>query len=137
MVSRRYFRDGLQAAALKLLPSCEHMFDFGFTLTERDPNRPWIVLGREHQTVNLDAGTSFLIGRTNAGPSRAGQSTLIHGSSRPTRSTRASVDGRKPAPSRGVGQRGPGQWSAPRPGPPTTPIGRRGVELEQRPKTGR
>ena len=26
--------------------------DSGFTLTGRDPNRPWIVLGREHQTVN-------------------------------------------------------------------------------------
>lgn len=45
----------LQAAALKIVdPSYEHMFDAdsGFTLTERDPNRPWIVLGREHQTVN-------------------------------------------------------------------------------------
>ena len=35
------------------------MPEFGFTITEHDPGRPWIVTGREHQTVRLDAGISF------------------------------------------------------------------------------
>ena len=35
------------------------MREFSFTLAEHDPDRPWIVLGREHQTVKLDAGVSF------------------------------------------------------------------------------
>jgi hypothetical protein len=29
--------------------------EYGFTLTEHDPTRPWIVVGQEHRTVTLDA----------------------------------------------------------------------------------
>jgi hypothetical protein len=32
---------------------------FSFTVTEHDPERPWIVLGSERQTVTLDDGVDF------------------------------------------------------------------------------
>ena len=32
---------------------------YSFTLTEHDPERPWIVVVQEHQTVTLDAGINF------------------------------------------------------------------------------
>jgi hypothetical protein len=32
---------------------------YGFTLTDHDPNRPWIVLSREHRTVTLEDGVAF------------------------------------------------------------------------------
>jgi hypothetical protein len=32
------------------------MPEYSFTVTEHDPARPWIVIGRERQTVELDAG---------------------------------------------------------------------------------
>jgi hypothetical protein len=35
------------------------MREYGFTLTEHDPQRPWIVVGSEHRTITLADGTSF------------------------------------------------------------------------------
>jgi hypothetical protein len=32
---------------------------YGYTVTEHDPERPWIVVGREHRTITLDDGVSF------------------------------------------------------------------------------
>jgi hypothetical protein len=32
---------------------------FAFTLTEHDAGRPWIVVGREHRTVELEDGADF------------------------------------------------------------------------------
>jgi hypothetical protein len=31
----------------------------GFTLTEHNPDKPWIVVGRQHCTVELDEGQNF------------------------------------------------------------------------------
>jgi hypothetical protein len=33
--------------------------EYGYTVTEHDPERPWIVLGSEHQTVELADDASF------------------------------------------------------------------------------
>jgi hypothetical protein len=33
--------------------------EYGFTLTEYDPTRPWIVRGNEHRTITLDDDASF------------------------------------------------------------------------------
>jgi hypothetical protein len=40
---------------------CEHTFvpDYSFTVTEHDPDRPWIVFGREHRKVTLEDAVSF------------------------------------------------------------------------------
>jgi hypothetical protein len=35
------------------------MPEHGYTLTEHDPERPWIVLRVEHRTVELPDGASF------------------------------------------------------------------------------
>ena len=35
------------------------MAAYGFTVTEHDSARPWIVVGREHRTVELDDGVVF------------------------------------------------------------------------------
>jgi hypothetical protein len=35
------------------------MPQFGYTLTEHDPDRPWIVLGIEHQTIELVDDANF------------------------------------------------------------------------------
>ena len=35
------------------------MREFSFTVTEHDPDRPWIVRGSEHRTVKLDDSSSF------------------------------------------------------------------------------
>jgi hypothetical protein len=35
------------------------MREFCFTITEHDPNRPWIVVGCQHRAVRLDEGVSF------------------------------------------------------------------------------
>jgi hypothetical protein len=32
---------------------------YRFTVTEHDSARPWIVVGREHRTVELDDGVAF------------------------------------------------------------------------------
>ena len=32
---------------------------YSFTITEHDANRPWIVVGREHRTVELDEVVVF------------------------------------------------------------------------------
>lgn len=32
---------------------------YGFTVTEHDSARPWIVVGREHRTVELGEGVVF------------------------------------------------------------------------------
>ena len=34
---------------------------YGFTITEHDPDRPWIVLGSEHRTVELEDDESFAL----------------------------------------------------------------------------
>ena len=40
---------------------CEHTFvpSFSFTVVERDPERLWIVVNVEHQTVTLDPDVNF------------------------------------------------------------------------------
>jgi hypothetical protein len=35
------------------------MREYGYTVTEHDAERPWIVLASEHQTVALDDGVQF------------------------------------------------------------------------------
>jgi hypothetical protein len=35
------------------------MREYGYTLTEHDPTRPWIVVASERQTVKLEDGTNF------------------------------------------------------------------------------
>ena len=35
------------------------MPEFSFTVTDHDPERPWIVVGRESQTVELEDGVNF------------------------------------------------------------------------------
>jgi hypothetical protein len=35
------------------------MTEYRFTSTEFDPERPWIVLSREHRTVELEDGQDF------------------------------------------------------------------------------
>jgi hypothetical protein len=32
---------------------------YGFTITEHDPDRPWIVLGVQRQTAELDESVDF------------------------------------------------------------------------------
>ena len=36
------------------------MREYGFTITEHDPDRPWIVLSSEHRTIKLPDGMDFL-----------------------------------------------------------------------------
>ena len=40
---------------------CEHTFvhSFSFTVTEHDPDRPWIVTGVEQRTVELEDDVEF------------------------------------------------------------------------------
>jgi hypothetical protein len=33
--------------------------EYGFTLTQHDPERPWLVRGQEHRTVRLDGDEDF------------------------------------------------------------------------------
>jgi hypothetical protein len=33
--------------------------EYGFTITDHDPDRPWIVRSSEHRTINLPDGQSF------------------------------------------------------------------------------
>ena len=35
------------------------MPEFAFTLADHDPDSPWIVLGSEHRTIELDADVNF------------------------------------------------------------------------------
>jgi len=35
------------------------MRDYGFTITEHDPDRPWMVLSSEHRTIKLPDGMDF------------------------------------------------------------------------------
>jgi hypothetical protein len=35
------------------------MHRYAFTITEHDPNRPWVVVGRERSTVTLEDGLEF------------------------------------------------------------------------------
>jgi hypothetical protein len=37
------------------------MPEFTYTLTEHDPDRPWIVVGSEHYLVTLDANENFFL----------------------------------------------------------------------------
>jgi hypothetical protein len=33
--------------------------EYGFTITEHDPERPWMVLSSEHRTIKLPHGRDF------------------------------------------------------------------------------
>ena len=33
--------------------------EYGFTITEHDPERPWMVLSSEHRTIKLPDGMNF------------------------------------------------------------------------------
>lgn len=33
--------------------------EYGFTVTEHDPEKPWFVVGQEHRTVRLDDDAAF------------------------------------------------------------------------------
>jgi hypothetical protein len=33
--------------------------EYGFTITEHDPDRPWMVLSSEHRTIKLPDGMDF------------------------------------------------------------------------------
>lgn len=35
------------------------MREYGFTITEHDPERPWMVLSSEHRTIKLPDGMDF------------------------------------------------------------------------------
>ena len=35
------------------------MREYSFTITEHDPDRPWIVVGSERRTITLPAETQF------------------------------------------------------------------------------
>ena len=35
------------------------MREYGFTITEHDPDRPWMVLSSEHRTIELPDGVAF------------------------------------------------------------------------------
>ena len=35
------------------------MREYGYTVTEHDPGRPWIVLDQRHERVQLGAGMNF------------------------------------------------------------------------------
>jgi hypothetical protein len=35
--------------------------DYGFTVTEHDPERPWIVHDQRHETVQLDEQANFYV----------------------------------------------------------------------------
>ena len=32
---------------------------YGFTITEHDASKPWLIVSREHKTVELEEGGSF------------------------------------------------------------------------------
>lgn len=72
------------AAGLVELPApiapflCEHTFvrEYSYTVTEHDLERPWIVRGREHQTVRLDDGVEFFEWAQHEWPSRRYTVTL-------------------------------------------------------------
>ena len=49
--------------------------EYGYTLIEYDPERPWIMIRQGHRTVTLDAGLNFFEWPTNSGPHRAGRSS--------------------------------------------------------------
>ena len=36
--------------------ACEHVFvrEYSFTVTEHDPAKPWLIVGREHRTVGSE-----------------------------------------------------------------------------------
>jgi hypothetical protein len=40
---------------------CEHTFvrEWSYTLTRHEPGRPWIIVAREHLTVELEDGVAF------------------------------------------------------------------------------
>lgn len=35
------------------------MREYGFTITEHDPDRPWMVLSSEHREIKLPDGQNF------------------------------------------------------------------------------
>ena len=38
---------------------CSPLHEYGFTITEHDPDRPWMVLASEHRTIKLPDGVDF------------------------------------------------------------------------------
>ena len=44
------------------------MSEYGYTITEHDAERPWIVLSTEHRTVKLKDGTNFFAWARRAWP---------------------------------------------------------------------
>jgi hypothetical protein len=46
--------------------------EYGFALTEHDPDRPCLVLGREHRTIMLPYGLCFSRWRTSSGQRHGG-----------------------------------------------------------------
>lgn len=59
------------------------MREYGFTVTEHEPERPWIVLGSEHRMVTVDDHVDFsawflgtLAAATLGGRARARQLSL-------------------------------------------------------------
>ena len=45
------------------------MREYSFTITERDPDRPWIVVGSEHRTIKLPEETQFFAWARDQWPS--------------------------------------------------------------------
>lgn len=49
------------------------MREYGFAVTEHDPDRPWMVLASEHRTIKLPDGRPFFAWAHNSGQRLAGQ----------------------------------------------------------------
>jgi hypothetical protein len=45
--------------SIPIYPNIRSMREYGFTITEHDPERPWRVLSSEHRTVKLPDGRDF------------------------------------------------------------------------------
>jgi len=56
--------------------------DYRYTVTEHDPERPWIVRGTSHGTVTLDENANFSNWAAEHWPAPRWTSRSIQGSSR-------------------------------------------------------
>ena len=56
--------------------------EYGFTITEHDPERPWMVLSSEHGTIKLTTARASSRRLVSSGRRRAGASSSTRGSSR-------------------------------------------------------
>ena len=68
--------------------------EYGFTITEHDPDRPWMVLSSEHHTIKLPDGMNFFAWAAVSGRRRAGAFSSIRGSSRRSGRLRPVLPGR-------------------------------------------